>query len=125
MAYTVLESQQDNPYFRSELSDRAQHIIDLGTGKGDWAIAVADRFPNITVHGVDLYPPPAKWVPPNCIFEVDDILKSWTWSNKFDLVHLRLMNGSFRTAEWDKLYKRVYDNLEPGGWIEQVEVSSS
>ena len=36
MAYTVIESQQDNPYFRSKLSPEAQHIIDLGTGKGNW-----------------------------------------------------------------------------------------
>ena len=49
MAYTVLESQQDNPYFRSRLSPNAQHILDLGTGKGDWAIAVADKFTNSEV----------------------------------------------------------------------------
>lgn len=79
----------------------------------------------VTVHGVDLYPPPAKWVPPNCIFECDDVTKPFTWEHKFDLVHIRQMNGQLPTAEWDKLYKRVYDNLAPGGWIEQVEPSST
>lgn len=36
MAYTILESQQENPYFRSPISAKAQHIIDLGTGPGGW-----------------------------------------------------------------------------------------
>lgn len=48
LAYTVIEALQDNPYFRSPLSDKAQHIIDLGTGDGSWPVAVADRFPNST-----------------------------------------------------------------------------
>lgn len=33
---------------------------------------VADRYPNTTVTGVDLYPPPQTFVPPNCVLEVDD-----------------------------------------------------
>lgn len=41
-----------------------------------------------------------------------------------DLVHIRLMNGSLPHAEWDKLYKRAYDNLEPGGWIEHTDVNT-
>lgn len=34
-----------------------------------------------TMNGVNLYPPPAPWVPPNCVFEVDDVTKDWTWGN--------------------------------------------
>lgn len=33
------------------------------------AIDAADRYPHATVYGVDLYPPPQDWVPPNCILE--------------------------------------------------------
>lgn len=62
-------------------------------------------------------------VPPNCILEVDDITKDWTWRIKFDLVHLRSMLAAFTNDEWDDLYAQIYDNLAPGGWIEQVEVS--
>lgn len=36
MAYTILESQQENPFFRSKLSPNAQRILDLGTGQGGW-----------------------------------------------------------------------------------------
>ena len=63
-----------------------------------------------------------KWTAPNCIFEVDNITEHWTFSNKFDLVHLRYLVGSFSHSEWEALYRRAYDALQPGGWIEQVEV---
>lgn len=34
---------------------------------------------------------------------------------------MRLLFGSFPRAEFKALYKRAYDDLQPGGWIEQVE----
>lgn len=33
------------------------------------------RWVSAKVRGVDLYPPPDNWVPPNCILKVDDVLK--------------------------------------------------
>lgn len=62
-----------------------------------------------TVRGVDLYPPPVNWEPPNCVFEVDDILRDWTWSEPFDLIHLRMMLGAFTPEGWDRLYKQCYE----------------
>ncbi|KAI9926293.1 hypothetical protein MW887_004057 [Aspergillus wentii] len=61
-------------------------------------------------------------MPPNCIFEVDDVLREWTWKEPFDLIHMRLMYGGFSQEGWDQLYKQAYDALEPGGWIEQMEL---
>lgn len=118
----ILESRHDNPFFRAPISD-PKNILDIGTGKGTWAIDVADMFPNATVRGVDLFPPPVSWVPPNCVLEVDDVQQEWTWHDKFDLIHMRIMIGSFDEREWERLYKQCYDNLKPGGWIEQLEVS--
>ncbi|KAJ5162092.1 hypothetical protein N7492_007484 [Penicillium capsulatum] len=97
------------------------HILDIGTGKGSWAVDAADRYPDATVRGVDLYPPPISWMPPNCIFEVDDIQNDWTWEEPFDLIHLRQLLGAFTPDGWDSLYRQCFDNLKPGGWIEQVE----
>jgi len=118
----ILESRHDNPFFRAPIPD-PKNILDIGTGKGTWAIDVADMFPNATVRGVDLFPPPVSWVPPNCVLEVDDVQQEWTWHDKFDLIHMRIMIGSFDEREWERLYKQCYDNLKPGGWIEQLEVS--
>ena len=77
----------------------------------------------VTVHGVDLFPPPQTWVPPNCFLEVDDVSKPWSWTQKFDLIHLRWLFGSFTDEGWKELYQSAYKSLKPGGWIEQVESS--
>lgn len=73
----ILNSQLKNPLFRSPLSDKAQNIIDLGTGNGDWALDCADKFPQYTVHGVDLFPPPHTWTAPNCVFEGMVLVRTW------------------------------------------------
>lgn len=84
--------------------------IELGTSLiSDRAIEVADLYPSAYIQGVDLYPPPETWVPPNCKFEVDDVLKPWTFLEKFDLIHLRHMIGSFTEKQWKGIYKQAYE----------------
>lgn len=61
-----------------------------------------------TVRGVDLFPPPIDWLPPNCIMEVDDVLKEWTWRKSFDLIHLRQMVGAFTPKEWNSVFEQCY-----------------
>lgn len=46
MLMLILDSQRSNTLFRSPISPKSQHIIDLGTGSGEWAIDVADRYPH-------------------------------------------------------------------------------
>lgn len=58
---------------------------------------------------MDLYPPPIDWMPPNAILEVDDVLQEWTWRDKFDLIHMSLMLGSFNATEWETVYKQCYE----------------
>ncbi|KAJ5736833.1 uncharacterized protein N7483_001958 [Penicillium malachiteum] len=121
----ILNYHKANPLFSSPIGknpDDSMHILDIGTGKGTWAMDVADRYPNSTVRGVDLYPPPVVWTPPNCVFEVDDILEEWTWREEFDLIHMANMIGSFDSSEWTNLYQQCYNKLKPGGWLEQFEI---
>lgn len=66
-----------------------------------------------TVRGVDIFPPPVTWMPPNCIFEVDDVLCEWTWREPFDLIHLRILLGAFDDAGWTTLYHRCYEYVFP------------
>lgn len=81
-------------------------------------------------------------MPPNCILEVDDITKAglirdpnnhklltlpfqpFTYEQKFDLIHIRMLAGSLSTEQWHQLYQRCYDALTPGGWIEHYDVGS-
>jgi hypothetical protein len=48
-------------------------------------------------------------MPPNCILEVDDVQQDWTWHEQFDLIHMRIMIGSFDGTEWDSLYKQCFE----------------
>lgn len=121
LAALLMNSERANPLYCAPVQN-PRHVLDIGTGQGAWAIDIADMFPNAVVRGVDLFPPPNTWIPPNCLFEVDDVLQRWTWREKFDLIHLRHGIGAFTPDEWEYLYKQCYDNLEPGGWFEQIEM---
>ncbi|TDZ31161.1 putative methyltransferase tdiE [Colletotrichum spinosum] len=94
----------------------AKRVLDIGTGTGIWSIDYAEEHPEATVLGVDLSPIQPEFVPPNCTFEVDDIEKEWMWSRPFDFVFIRNMNSSF--TSWEDVFKKAYDNLEPGGYLE-------
>lgn len=61
-----------------------------------------------TVRGVDLFPPPVSWAPPNCILEVDDVSQEWTWRQPFDLIHMRILDAAFTHEEQETLYQRCY-----------------
>jgi methylase of polypeptide subunit release factors len=39
---------------KAPISHNPQHILDVGTGTGIWAIDMADKYPSAEVLGVDL-----------------------------------------------------------------------
>lgn len=88
---------------------------------GIWAIDFAEAYPSAEVIGTDLSPIQPTFVPPNARFEIDDATDEWTWKeNFFDYIHIRMLYGSI--DDWPRLYKQAYDHLQPGGWIEQLEI---
>jgi trans-aconitate methyltransferase len=104
---------------------KPQRVLDLGTGTGIWAIDFADEFPGALVIGTDLSPIQPGAVPPNCIFYVDDMESEWTFGSDeaFDFIHGRALTGSI--TDFDLLYRRIYENLKPGGWLEMQEYQST
>ncbi|BCR91145.1 uncharacterized protein ACHE_61031S [Aspergillus chevalieri] len=99
-----------------------QEILDVGTGTGIWAIDMADEYPSAKVTGVDLSPIQPSFVPPNCVFEIDDMTLPWTYSpNQFDFIHIREMFGCI--PDWDEFFRQCYTSLRPGGYVEVVEHS--
>ncbi|KAJ0143076.1 hypothetical protein HZ326_14123 [Fusarium oxysporum f. sp. albedinis] len=104
-----------------KIKEPAKRVMDVGTGTGIWAIEYADLHPEAQVVGVDLSPIQPSLVPPNCVFEIDDLEKEWTWSEPFDFIFCRVMTGSF--ADMEKFVQNAYDNLEPGGYLEMQDLT--
>jgi ubiquinone/menaquinone biosynthesis C-methylase UbiE len=110
----------DDKLYRNPLKS-PRRVLDVGTGTGIWAIDLADEHPSAEVIGVDISPTQPELVPPNCRFELDDVCSPWTFPlNHFDFIHVRCLFGS--VADWPQLYREIYDHLEPGGYIEELEM---
>ncbi|TDZ58625.1 Secondary metabolism regulator laeA [Colletotrichum trifolii] len=106
--------------FLAPNGDKAQMVLDVGTGTGIWAIDFADEFPSAKVIGVDVSPIQPSWCPPNCRFQIDDVEQSWTWpSEHFDFIHIRNLEGCI--ADWAKLYEQAFECMRPNGYIEVKE----
>src|SRR6266487_3619718 len=67
-------------------------ILDIGTGTGEWAIGMAETYPQADVTGVDLSAIQPTTIPRNAFFEIFDAEEEDDWTypeNFFDLIHFR------------------------------------
>jgi SAM-dependent methyltransferase len=104
----------------SPIPPDVKHVIDIGTGTGQWAIEFADAHPNAEVIGTDLSPIQPDWTPPNCSWLVDNGEAEWVFNQKFDFIHSRMLLMGIH--DWPRYFKQAWDNLNPGGWVEVQEV---
>lgn len=103
------------------IGDSPQHIMDVGTGFGDWAIDAGDWYPSARVVGLDLSPIQSVWIPPNVEFVVDDVEdNTWIHGSDFDLIHFRMVAVVLQDPA--AAARTAYENLRPGGWVEFQEV---
>ncbi|KAK2024725.1 methyltransferase domain-containing protein [Colletotrichum zoysiae] len=103
--------------------DQPLNILDIGTGTGNWAVEMGEKYPLAKIMGIDisaaLLP---TTVPPNVVFEVEDITNDWARErNSLDFVHVRNLVGG-GVPDWRGLFKQTYEHLKPGGQIEVSEV---
>ncbi|KAH7313363.1 S-adenosyl-L-methionine-dependent methyltransferase [Stachybotrys elegans] len=97
--------------------DKPTHILDVGTGTGEWAIRLAELYPRCEVVGTDIAAiAETSSVPMNVFFEIEDAEDWDRMPDCYDLIHLRSMEGAFR--DWTFIYDNAFYSLKPGGWIE-------
>ncbi|KAK1756073.1 S-adenosyl-L-methionine-dependent methyltransferase [Echria macrotheca] len=101
--------------------DNPRYILDIGTGVGEWAIGIAEQYPDCEVFGTDIAPiQPTQQVPFNVEFHIEDAEEEWIRpADTVDLVHIRNMAGAF--SDWDFIYQQAYNCIRPGGWIEVLD----
>jgi len=95
--------------------ENPKRALDVGTGTGVWAVEFADEHHDCEVIGTDLSPIQPGWVPPNVRFIIDDAESEWVESN-LDFVHFRNLIGAI--SDWDALFKKAFNALNPGGYLE-------
>lgn len=98
-----------------------RYILDIGTGIGEWAIGIAEAYPNCEVFGTDIAAiQPTDQVPLNVEFHIEDAEEEWIRPvNTVDLVHIRNMAGAFR--DWSFVYEQAFACIKPGGYIEVLD----
>ncbi|KAK4227934.1 S-adenosyl-L-methionine-dependent methyltransferase [Podospora fimiseda] len=101
--------------------DHPEYILDIGTGIGEWAIGMAEKYPEAEVFGTDIAPiQPTQQVPFNVEFHIENAEDEWIRpQNAVDLVHIRNMEACF--SDWAFIYSQAYDCIKPGGWIEVID----
>lgn len=104
---------------RAPLEPEPERILDVGTGTGEWAIAMAETYPDADVTGTDLSAIQPDAVPSNVFFEVDDAEEEWTFGQSFDMIHMRNLSGSFK--HWPAIYEECFRHLKPGGYLEVID----
>jgi SAM-dependent methyltransferase len=104
----------------STLPSGIHNVLDLATGTGTWAIDFAQEYPSANVLGTDLSPIQPSFVPPNCRFEVDDAEDEWTFGEKFEYIHGRMLASCF--ASHRDVFRSCVEALRPGGWLEMQDV---
>ncbi|CAG7562477.1 unnamed protein product [Fusarium equiseti] len=112
-----------NRLHMSPIGEKPQKILDIGTGTGIWVIIsdMADECSSAEVIGIDISAVQPTFVPPNCIFQIDDAQLDWTFEpNTFDFIHLRYIYGAI--DDWRKLFRQAYTHVRPGGWVESLDI---
>ncbi|TLD14424.1 uncharacterized protein PgNI_03956 [Pyricularia grisea] len=134
--YLCLETFEKKLYFAP--ADRAHRVLDAGCGidllggQNHWATCciladvsqifaiLAEQHPHSEVIGVDLSPIQPTFMPPNAIFQIDDLEEDWNFSFKFDYIHTLMMAGAFR--DWPRFLGQCHEFLERGGYVEVQDI---
>jgi len=100
-----------------------KQILDIGCGTGAWAVELADEISESYVYGIDLSPVQPVYVPDNCIFILENILRGSSFpDDKFDLIQSRCIGAGIPDHRWLPYIKEIWRLTKPGGWIQLIEI---
>lgn len=91
----------------------------MGTGTGIWAVEFAKTSPTTRILGTDLSAIQPVDGPANCEFIIANAEEEWTFDEPFDFIHSRVLYFGMR--DWQRYFRRCFQNLKSGGWVEAQE----
>ncbi|BDD61467.1 hypothetical protein MAP00_006511 [Monascus purpureus] len=116
-----------------------KRVLDIGTGTGIWdmifrtnilmlkssvALSPNNRIESVLMNlGNDLSAIQPTWLPPNCRLEIDDFEHHWEYTNPYDFIHGRELEGCIQ--DHDRLFRQAFKNLVPGGYFEMASIEIS
>ncbi|TFK38141.1 S-adenosyl-L-methionine-dependent methyltransferase, partial [Crucibulum laeve] len=105
--------------------DGELEVLETGTGTGIWLLQLASQVsPSVSLTGLDIENRLFPINPPNNITLSTGSVTSMPleWSNRFTLVHQRLLRPALRRSDWPIALKEIYRVVAPGGWVQLCEV---
>lgn len=98
------------------------NIMDIGTGTGVWALAMAKRWPNANVIATDLTLPPRRDDTPSNISFIQHNANDSEWPfEKFHFIHARMVDAGVH--DWPAFRATCFRHLVPGGRLELGHVA--
>ncbi|CAI6089231.1 unnamed protein product, partial [Clonostachys chloroleuca] len=114
--HTIFCQLENGKLFRAPI-DEPHKVLDIGSGSGEWALNLLEKYPNTEVVMMDINPPQRHKVPSRCKIYIDDANSPWTFRpSEFDLVHIRGLAGCIQ--DWPALFRQVSGSLREGGYVE-------
>ncbi|KAG5980416.1 hypothetical protein E4U55_004033 [Claviceps digitariae] len=103
LMHSILRLQLEDKLILAPVA-QPRRILDCGFGAGDWAIDVANQFPESKVVGIDISPHMIpEDLPENLDLQIDDLNLRFTFpSAHFDLVHSQMMSGGIHKCQGHK-----------------------
>ncbi|KAI0470010.1 S-adenosyl-L-methionine-dependent methyltransferase [Xylariaceae sp. FL0804] len=116
----------DGKLHEHPIANDTKSILDIGTGTGSWAIAIASAYPQAEVIATDLtLPRILSGLPANLqLMQHDAEAADWPFpTNHFDFVNGRMLFAGIHN--WPGLVKKIWAHLAPGGRFELSNISGS